>query len=250
MGLLRRVCRLMDSTGRSRVDNSQGGSGTLGLSTQPVRAELPASIGTGGAGYGAPSLTSEAVSDAQARLAALAETFDRAIGGAEVFCTNTLRDPPARPGSPLFTSIGHAGGVRALTGWLIDAAEVYPDIAAAYAMEPHAARVAPHFHGLLAGLGDGVAAAVDRGRRKSAGSAEPVSAPFGVRQARDRLWGAWFERHGMARLEAVDGNGAALYVAKYSLKGGDDVPWWRVWEPGELRDEWARQVRRKLRVRG
>jgi hypothetical protein len=47
----------------------------------------------------------------------------------------------------------------------------------------------------------------------------------------------------MARLEAVVGDGAALYVAKYSLKGGDDVPWWRVWEPGELRNGFVRRGR-------
>jgi len=36
-----------------------------------------------------------------------------------------------------------------------------------------------------------------------------------------------------------------VYVAKYSLKGAAEVPWWRIWEPGELRHEWVRESKRR-----
>jgi len=186
---------------------------------------------------------------AQALVEALATLADESIGGAQVFSTNTFRDPPPRPGSPYFTSVGHAGGVRALERWLVGAAEVYPGLAAFFAMEPHADRVAPHFHGLLAGLGDDVAAAVDAGRRRPRGGDARVGVSIGARHARERLWQSWFDANGIARMESCDGNGAGLYVAKYSLKGGDDVPWWRIWEPGELRNEWVARSGRKGRTR-
>lgn len=138
-----------------------------------------------------------------------------------------------------------------MTHYLEGLAEVYPGVSAFVAMEPHADRVAPHFHGLLGGLDPGIAAAIDRGRRtmnsKTGCSQAAVMAGVpalgqgvGVSQARERFWRAWWDEHGMARLEAVAGDGASLYVSKYSLKRGDDVPWWRIWEPGELRNEWVR----------
>jgi hypothetical protein len=130
--------------------------------------------------------------------------------------------------------------VRALTGYLVALAEHYPGVAAFVAMEPHADRVAPHFHGLLAGLGPGVAAAVDAGRRRR--ELAP-GASFEERHARELIWQSWWEAHGLARLESVQTSGSALYVAKYSLKGGSQVPWWQVWEPGALRAAWGRRRR-------
>lgn len=130
-------------------------------------------------------------------------------------------------------------------------AEVYPGIAAFVAMEPHRDRVAPHFHGLLAGFDADVPVAVDAGRRGRAGPRRGarrdgvVGESFGATYARDLLWQEWYERHGMARLESVEGGGSALYVAKYSLKGGDAVPWWAIWEPGELRNEWVAESKRR-----
>lgn len=138
--------------------------------------------------------------------------------------------------------------MRAISRYLAGLAEVYPGLAAFVAMEPHADRVAPHFHGLLAGLAADVPPAIDRGRRagsRQRSSAVAPSGSVGAAQARERFWQVWWESHGMARLEAVAGNGAALYVAKYSLKGGDQVPWWQVWEPGELRNEWVRSTHRR-----
>lgn len=196
-------------------------------------------------------MTTGGVSEARARVEALATLADEAIGGSQVFGTWTFRDPSPRPGSPYFTSVGHAGGVRAITRYLTDLADVYPSISAFVAMEPHKDRVAPHFHGLLAGLDADVPPAIDRGRRarRGAPSDGPAEASVGAAHARALIWQAWWEEHGMARLESVDGNGAALYVAKYSLKGGNDVPWWRVWEPGELRHDWSRKSARKGRTR-
>lgn len=195
------------------------------------------------------------MSEAQARVEALATLADEAIGGSQVFGTWTFRDPPPRPGSPYFTSIGHAGGVRAITSYLVGLADVYPGLSAFVAMEPHKDRVAPHFHGLLSGLGEDVPLAIDAGRRRARPRQEPSgggtgrAASVGAREARGRFWEMWWQEHGMARLESVDGNGAALYVAKYSLKGRDDVPWWRIWEPGELRHEFARRSIRRGRSR-
>lgn len=217
----------------------------LDWSPRSHRVEPRSSGREGSAAVAAPlSLTTGGVPSAQALVAALAEVGDRAIGGAEVFGTFTFRDPPPRPGSPHFTSIGHGGGVRAIEKYLADLADVYPDVAAFVAMEPHADRVAPHFHGLLSGLGPEVAAAVDAGRRGRVTATGSV----GARHARALLWERWWTDHGMARLEAVrGGNGSALYVAKYSLKRGDDVPWWRVWEPGELRNAWVASTHRRRR---
>jgi hypothetical protein len=179
---------------------------------------------------------------------ALATLADEAIGGAQVFTTNTFRDPAPRPGSAYFTSVGHAGGVRAVESWLTGLADVYPGLAAFMAMEPHADRVAPHFHGLLAGLPADVPAAIDAGRRRRfSAAADGATGTIGARHARELIWQSWWDGHGFARLEAVNGNGASLYVAKYSLKGGDEVPWWRIWEPGELRHEWVRSTHRRRR---
>lgn len=199
----------------------------------------------------APSLTSEAVPSTGSLVKALARFADGAIGGAQVFGTWTFRDPPARPGSPLYTSVGFGGAERAVCGYLRDLAEVYPGMSGFVAMEPHADRVAPHFHGLIGGLDPGVATAIDRGRRGDRpgsgdapngadGTAHAIGQGVGVDQARARFWQAWFDRYGMARLEEIHGDGASLYVSKYSLKGADLVPWYRIWEPGELRNEWAR----------
>lgn len=180
-------------------------------------------------------------------MAALATLGDRSIGGAQVFGTWTFRDVVADSDSPGYTSVGHGGGVRAIEGYLRGLAEVYPGVAAFVAMEPHRDRVAPHFHGLLGGLDPDVPLAIDAGRRRRGFPAEqgcagggPVSVSVGARHARERFWQSWYDAHGMARLESVDGDGSALYVAKYSLKGGDAVPWWRVWLPGELRNDWVR----------
>lgn len=169
-----------------------------------------------------------------------------------MFATYTFRDPAPVPGSPGYTSVGHAGAVRALERYARGLAEVYPGVAMFAAMEPHRDRVAPHFHALLGGLGSDVAAAVERGRTAGRGTLQgavgrpyPSSASIGSRHATELLWEAWYLAHGMARLEAVDGNGSALYVAKYSLKGGDDVPWWAIWEPGQLRNEWVEATQRR-----
>ena len=212
---------------------------------------------TGGDGF-ALSLTGEAAPSGRDLVAALATLGDRSIGGAQVFGTWTFRDLVAAADSPGYTSVGHGGGVRAIEGYLRGLAEVYPSIAAFVAMEPHRDRVAPHFHGLLAGLDPDVAPAIDRGRRRprtrvpstpgegaAAAGAGPVAASLGARHARERFWQEWYERHGMARLESVQGDGSALYVAKYSLKGGDAVPWWRVWLPGELRNEWVTESKQR-----
>lgn len=222
---------------------------TLHLSEQPGRASLLGPAGTAPAEQPrGPSLTSEAASDAQGLVEALARLADEAIGGAQVFGTWTFRDPPPRPGSPYFTSVGHGGAVRAITGYLRGLGEVYPGLAAFVAMEPHADRVAPHFHGLLAGLDADVPAAIDRGRRQRVPPlGGPVSASAGAREARARIWEAWYLEHGLARLESVAGNGAALYVAKYSLKGAAEVPWWRIWEPGELRNGWVADTHKRRR---
>jgi len=186
-------------------------------------------------------------------ISALAALGDSCIGGAQVFGTWTFRDPPASPGSPGYTSVGHGGAVRALGSYLGALAEVYPDVSAFVAMEPHADRVAPHFHGLLAGLPAGVAAAIDQGRRLSGSprelAEELAGLPFSERIARDVFWGRWWQAHGMARLEAVQGDGASLYVAKYSVKGGDDVPFWRIWTPGELRESWVASTHARRRPR-
>jgi hypothetical protein len=138
-----------------------------------------------------------------------------------------------------------------MRGYLTGLAEVYPGIAAFVAMEPHQDRVAPHFHGLLGGLDPDVPAAIDAGRRRRPGPSGRaaggglVTASVGARLAREMFWGGWYDAHGMARLESVDGDGSALYVAKYSLKGGDAVPWWEVWEPGQLRNDLVREHRRR-----
>lgn len=238
----------MDSTHNEAVDKSWGASGTLGLSEQPGRVSPLGPRRTGDRGvWAVPSLTTEGVSEARARVEALATLADEAIGGSQVFGTWTFRDPAPRSGSPYFTSVGHAGGVRAITGYLIGLADVYPGISAFVAMEPHKDRVAPHFHGLLAGLDGDVPVAIDAGRRgrRSAPRDGLVMPSVGVREARSRFWESWWTDHGMARLEGVTGNGAALYVSKYSLKGGDEVPWWRIWEPGELRHEWVRSTHKR-----
>lgn len=174
---------------------------------------------------------------------ALARLADERIGGADAFGTWTFRDPPARPGSPLYTQVGHAGARRAMTKYLVGLADVYPNLGAFVAMEPHAFRSSPHFHGLLS-VGDEVARAIDSGRR---GLALPAGASFEARHARDLFWQSWFDGHGMARLERVDGDGAALYTSKYAMKAGDRIPWWVIYEPGELRELWVRQDGRKVR---
>lgn len=221
------------------------GSRTIGSSEHPGWSPSSPDREGPAAGAAGPSLTTEGLSGSQELVAALATLADERIGGAEVFATLTFRDPPARPGSPGYSSVGHGGSVRALDRWLTDAAAVYPGMAAFFAMEPHRDRVAPHFHGLLSGLGPGVAAAVEAGRRGSRGRrpalpaaarhADTIGSDTARDHARDQLWQAWFDANGIARLESVDGNGAALYVSKYSLKAGEDVPWWQLWLPGELR---------------
>jgi hypothetical protein len=135
--------------------------------------------------------------------------------------------------------------VRAIERYLAGLGELHPGLAAFVAMEPHADRVAPHFHGLLAGLDVDVPAAIDAGRRRPGGLPRAAIAAVGAGQARERFWQVWWDEHGMARLESVSGNGAALYVAKYSLKGASEVPWWRIWEPGELRNAWVRETHRR-----
>lgn len=225
---------------------------TILASEPPGRVSLPGPRGITG-GQPSPSLTGEAVPRDEL-VSALASLADRAIGGSQVFATLTFRDPAPVPGSPLYSSIGHGGAVRKLTRYLGGVAEVYPGISAFFAMEPHADRVAPHFHGLLGGLDPGVAAAIDRGRRGDlagsrgretgqGGAATGIGQGVGVMQARERFWHAWWTANGMARLEKIDGDGASLYVAKYSLKGASEVPWWRIWEPGELRNQWVASSR-------
>lgn len=147
-----------------------------------------------------------------------------------MFATFTFRDPPAIPGRSAYTAVGHAGALRALNGYLMGLAEVYPGVSAFVAMEPHADRVSPHFHGLLGGLGPEVADALDRRHRA------PTTGSYEAVHAKELIWQPWWDGHGFARLEKVDGNGVSLYVAKYSLKGGNEVPWWEVWEPGGLRN--------------
>ena len=221
-----------------------------GLDFRQESADKLVELGSGGRSgdLRSPSLTTgglpSAPPDPHPIVTALARLGNDSIGGAQVFGTWTFRDPPPRPGSPYFTSIGHGGGVRAIETYLRALADVYPSMAAFVAMEPHADRVAPHFHGLLAGLDADVPPAVDAGRH---GRRPAAGASAGARNARDLLWQGWFDAHGMARLEAVTGDGASLYVAKYSMKGGDQVPWWRIWEPGELRHlyERARRTRRR-----
>jgi hypothetical protein len=212
----------------------------------PGRASSPGLAGTAANGQSfATSLTGEAAPSGRDLVAALASLGDRSIGGAQVFGTWTFRDLLPDRDSPGYTSVGHGGGVRAMEGYLRGLAEVYPGVAAFVAMEPHQDRVAPHFHGLLGGLDPDVPAAIDAGRRRRPGPTGRaaggglVTASVGARHARERIWQEWYDRHGMARLESVDGDGSALYVAKYSLKGGDVVPWWAIWEPGQLRNEWV-----------
>jgi hypothetical protein len=224
---------------------------TLRASATPLRGAPREPSGRAAAERSfAPSLTGEAAPSGRDLVAALATLGDRSIGGAQVFGTWTFRDLLADPDSPGYTSVGHGGGVRAIEGYLRGLAEVYPGVAAFVAMEPHRDRVAPHFHGLLGGLDPDVPAAIDAGRRRRPGPSGradgggPVTASIGARVARERVWQAWYDRHGMARLESVDGEGSALYVAKYSLKAGDAVPWWAIWEPGQLRNEWVEAQRR------
>lgn len=173
-----------------------------------------------------------------ALIEAMAEMADARIGGGELFATLTWRDVPPRPG---YNGTGLGTAMRDVGSYLADLSAVYPGVAAFFAWEEHRDRVTPHAHGLLSGLGSGVARAVEEGRR----GGRPLprgAATFGETHATDLIWREWFQKHGIARIEEVrDGQAAAGYAAKYCLK---EMGPWRIWLPGELRAKWSTGRRR------
>jgi hypothetical protein len=140
--------------------------------------------------------------------------------------------------------------MRHVEDYLTELADVYPTVTAFFAWEEHMDRVTPHAHGLVGGLGDDIAQAVDAGRRRGSSGTAPSASDwteYAESRATDLIWRRWFTDHGLARIEAVrDGNAAAGYAAKYCMK---ELGPWKLWTAGELRDRWESKQYRKARRR-
>lgn len=138
----------------------------------------------------------------------------------ELFGTLTFRPVTGR-GS--FTEVGVGGAERALGRYFGQVRSFNPDARMFVALEAHRDRVSPHGHYLLGGLVPGVAAAVEAARfaRSSAPGADAFARGplFAVAAAPSYIWRWWFDRYGMARVEAVDGaHACSMYVGKYVNK--------------------------------
>lgn len=176
-----------------------------------------------------------------ALIEAMAEWANERIGGGQLFATLTWANPPhPRPG---YDSIGLGRSMRDVESHLTRAAEVYPGITAFVAWEEHKDRMTPHAHGLIAGLPDSVPPAIEQGRRHSQSGGPPrPGGTFDEQQATEWMWRQWYERHGIARVEAVrDGQAVAGYAAKYCFK---ELGPWRIWTAGELRQRFVNTRRR------
>jgi hypothetical protein len=115
-------------------------------------------------------------------------------------------DPKRRPsGSATHTAVGWGLSDRHFHEWLAEAVgdsegseSVLPAPFWLRGREPNKFRYGTHFHALVGGVG------TDTSRR--------------------RAWEAWFQKHGMARVERYDpARGAGFYVSKYVVKQLGDL---------------------------